>query len=305
MYYFIVNPKSSSGKGLKIWNRAAQLLQQETTAYKVFFTRKAGHARVLAHELSSKYAPCTIVAVGGDGTANEVIDGLTNYEHIRFGYIPTGSGNDLARSLLLATRPEDVVRALLHPQEIRPVSIGVVQTPDSSRHFIVSSGLGYDAAICHEVNRSKLKTVLNHLRLGKLSYLAVALKLLLLLKPCRMTLTLDDHSPLTFDRVFFAAVMNMKHEGGGFMFCPDADSSDEFLDICLVEKMPKLKILTLLPTAFSGHHTRFQGIRILRCKKLRMYTDIPRALHTDGEPYGMHQELTFSLKEQQLPFIIR
>ncbi len=304
MYYFIVNPGSSSGKGLRIWKRVEEKLKEENQPYSVLLTKERRHAAMLAKKLSCKKAPCTIVAVGGDGTANEVIGGLKNFAQIRFGYIPTGSGNDLARGLSLPSSPEAALRAILHPCEIRLLRVGVNRT-DCCNRFIVSTGIGFDAAVCHEAQRSAVKKVLNRLGAGKLTYLFLALKQLVLLRPGSLTITADGGAPRRFDRVFFAAAMNLKYEGGGFMFCPEADPTDDYLDLCIVEQMSKLKVLCLLPTAFKGRHTRYKGIHIMRCRACSVLASDPLAVHTDGEPRGMHAALQISLLEEKLPFIVR
>lgn len=303
MYYFIVNPKSSSGKGLRIWKRVEQALSQKQISYRVYFTNAPGHASALAKKISGEYAPCTIVAVGGDGTANEVIDGLINYDSIRFGYIPTGSGNDLARGLSLPSDPLELLDAILDCSHIKPINVGITTVNGCPHHFIVSSGLGYDAAVCHEVMLSRFKKILNHLRLGKLIYLFIGLKQLLLIRPCKVTITLDDQEPLLFDKIFFVAAMNSRYEGGGFMFCPDAVPDDGLLDICLIEKMSKLKILCLLPTAFSGGHTKYRGVHTMRCRHVHIVCERPLALHTDGEPCGHQTDITITLADRKLPFI--
>lgn len=305
MYYFIVNPNACSGKGMRIWEGLAKNLQQAKSSYKVFFTEKPGHARCIADMLCTKDASCTIVAVGGDGTANEVISGLHDYTDIRFGYIPTGSGNDLARGLSLPTDPEAALSAILNPSEVRRIHPGRICVNGKEFHFAVSTGIGFDAAVCHETFRSKIKPVLNRFGLGKLTYLGIALKQLLLLRPFPVTIILDDGAPVTFPAIYFAAFMNLKYEGGGFMFCPDATAEDDFLDICLVEKMPKLKILFLLPTAFKGRHIRYRGIHILRCQKAVISTDTPQAIHTDGEAAAVYSSMEVSLSKEALPFIVR
>ena len=304
MYYFIVNPFSSSGKGLKIWQKVESQLRRENVEYRVAFTNHHGHASELAMTISSRFAPCTIVAVGGDGTANEVINGLTNYSMIQFGYIPSGSGNDLARGLGLSAHPEPALHAILHPMAIKPISIGSMTTSEESRRFIVSCGVGFDAAICHEAMSSPLKKILNRFGLGKLTYLGIALKQLFLLKPSPVTMILDDRRQFEFDGIFFAAAMNLRYEGGGFMFCPDADPTDGYLDICLVEKMPKLRILNCLPTAYSGQHVNYTGVHIFRCRKAMFRSLCPQALHTDGENAGTSKLITIELLPEQLPVIV-
>lgn len=314
MYCFIVNPNACSGKGIKIWKVLEETLQKAQTPYEVFFTEKPGHATRIADMLCTKYAACTtdarcgdnlsrtIVAVGGDGTANEVINGLHDYANIRFGYIPTGSGNDLARGLSLPTRPEEALSAILHPARLRRIRLGCICTNGHVRHFAVSTGIGFDAAVCHEAFRSTIKPALNRIGLGKLTYLGIALKQLLLLRPFPVTLTLDDGVPMKLP-VYFIAFMNLKYEGGGFMFCPDATAEDEFLDICLIEKMPKLKILFLLPTAFRGRHVGYKGVHILRCKKAKLFAGSAQAIHTDGEAAAVEASIVVTLSEEKLPFI--
>ena len=98
MLCFIVNEHSRSGKGAKIWKEAAAVLKKKNIAYESYVTQYEGHAFSLAHDICECGADdIQLVVVGGDGTANEVINGMTHFEKVRFGVIPTGSGNDLAK----------------------------------------------------------------------------------------------------------------------------------------------------------------------------------------------------------------
>lgn len=106
MYYFIINPNSSSGKGLLIWKSIEPVLKERNVDYHPFFTKDRESTAHLVKRLCTEKATATIVAVGGDGTVNDVLNGLANFENITFGYIPSGSGNDLARGLHLETDPE-------------------------------------------------------------------------------------------------------------------------------------------------------------------------------------------------------
>ena len=105
MYYFIVNPNSGCGNGLKVWNQTKKFLSGLGTEYDVYFTAKQGDAMAKSHEVSSAYEetapekPLTVIAMGGDGTINEVLNGLDLSRNVVFGFIPSGSGNDLCRSL--------------------------------------------------------------------------------------------------------------------------------------------------------------------------------------------------------------
>lgn len=305
MYYFIVNPSSSSGKGLKIYQAIEPVLKKEQIPYQVFLTKSSAHTAYLAREISEKHAPCIIVAVGGDGTVNDVLNGLCNLSSVVFGYIPTGSGNDLCRGLHLPTKPQDALRAILSPKVVRPVSVGVLTCGSKKRRFLVSSGIGFDAEVCRQAQRSPLKDFLNRLRLGKLTYAGTALGVLFHLKSSPLTLAVDGNPPKRLDGFLFAAAMNLKYEGGGFMFCPDASAKDDVLDLILVERMAPLKILLLLPTALVGKHTSFSGIHICRFKTASLQLDKPLITHTDGEPQGEQPSIVWSLEQERLPFILK
>ena len=303
MYYFIVNPKSSSNRGARRWRLIEAQLRKEAVQYQVFFTKHVGHASELADTLCRKYPNPTLVAVGGDGTANEVINGIPSLSGVTFGYIPTGSSNDLARAMGIPSDPLKALDRVLHPNNSIPMNVGYVSNGIECRSFSVSTGIGYDAAVCHEALHSGIKRLLNRFHLGKLTYLGIALRQLLVLKPSPLLLTLDNEETLRFDRVFFAAVMNHKYEGGGFMFCPDADSTDGWLDVCVIEQMSRLKVLMLLPTAFRGQHVNHRGVHIYRCKKAHLKTPRPLPVHADGESFTFQTDITVSLHHNPLFFL--
>lgn len=305
MFYFIVNPKASSGAGMRKWKALARLLREQKIPYRVRFTDGAGNAVQHARTITSKGEELNLVAVGGDGTANEVLNGICDFTRTTFGYIPTGSSNDLARALGLPSEPEEAVRLLLHPGNIRSINVGYIKSGDDTRRFLVSSGIGYDAAVCHEALDSRLKKFLNRFRLGKLTYLGIALKHIILLKGFPAKLVLDDDRIFSFPKIFFCTFMNTKYEGGGFKFCPDALPDDDFLDICLVEQMPVHKILRVLPTAFPGKHISAEEVHIYRCRRAHIKTPRPLAVHADGESFHFQNDITIGMLDSRLKFITR
>ena len=273
-------------------------------SYHPFFTKDRESTAHLVKRLCTEKAPATIVAVGGDGTVNDVLNGLANFENITFGYIPSGSGNDLARGLHLETDPEKALERILSPTRTESLRIASVSAPAFSRRFLVSSGLGFDAAVCEGALHSRFKKFLNQLHLGKLTYTGIALKELFLSHCPKAKLILDEATVVEIPAMFFTAAMNLPYEGGGFQFCPKADPKDDRLDLILVEKMPKLKILCLLPTAFFGKHTRFHGVHIYTFKEATLITERPLFLHTDGEIPGKTMEATWRLLPEKLSMIL-
>ena len=169
MYIFIVNPASRSGHASQIWTEIETLLKERNILYRVYFTSHRGHGTKLAQQFTKDLSSrTTLIVVGGDGTVNEVLNGIEHPEHIILGYIPTGSGNDFAKGMALPSDPQKALELILSPNSYRTVDIGVLKYSEKDtekiRKFAVSTGIGFDAAICHQALVSRLKVLLNRIR---------------------------------------------------------------------------------------------------------------------------------------------
>ena len=307
MYYFIINPKSRSGMGRQIWNRLRACLLQEKIPFQSCLTEHIGHAAVLAGQISrlgTAEHPVTLIAVGGDGTIHEVLSGIEHLDHVLFGYIPTGSGNDFCRGMGLPQTPEAALASILQCGRIVSMDVPCLVQNGRKYRFGISAGIGYDAAVCQEVLSSPLKKILNRLKLGKLTYLIIALKQLLSLPLTSVTIQLDGNRTEHYERVYFTAVMNQKYEGGGFKFCPAASPHDQALDVIVAEGMSKLRLLLMLPTAFWGKHVHVKGIHLFRCENIHIHSASPLPIHKDGESGGIADEIYISLEKTPLKVIM-
>lgn len=302
-YTFIVNPNSRSGSGGMIWEVIEPELKKRKIEYDCFRTAYPGHATTFVNELTKDGQEHTLAVLGGDGTINEVINGIYELEKVTLGYIPTGSSNDFARGLGLPTKPIEALEVILNQSNICGMDIGLLTRAGKPRRFAVSAGIGFDAAICHQAVVSKLKIVLNRLKLGKLTYVGIALYRLFYDKPVHARITLDEKETRCFKRTYFVAAMNNAYEGGGFRFCPAAVNHDGLLDVIVISGLPKLLVLFLLPTAYNGWHVHFPGISVFRCKKVRVEMEQPLAIHTDGEPCFLQKEMTAETEKAQIRVI--
>ena len=303
MYYFIVNPHSRSGMGEQLWHEIQPELDKNGTEYKVYFTKYQKHATKITQEITREKKLLTIVVLGGDGTLNEVVNGIEHSGLVTLGYIPTGSSNDFARSYKLPSNPLKALSSILSPQCIRSMDLGELSYGKKKRRFAVSSGMGFDAAICHEVSISRIKYVLNRLKLGKLTYVMIALRQWMFMSPSSVTITLDGTKTQSFENCYFVTSMNHKYEGGGFKFSPSAKPDDGLLSICVIADISKLKMLLLLPTALFGKHTLFKGVYTYDCKSIKITSDNPLPLHVDGEPILGQKEVTLSCLPSKLQVI--
>ncbi len=299
MYQVIVNPTSSSGKGMEAWNKIKEILDRRHVTYEVHVLREPGEATDIARKLTAYCGDIDTVkllVIGGDGTLNEVLNGIQDLEHTTLSCIQTGSGNDFARNMHLEKDVERAIMHLLtHPEEI-DLDYGEVTTNrgDNSEslttRFLISSGVGYDANICEEVSRSRLKPVLNKIHLGKLVYVMIGVKQIFAKKTVRAKLYLDDAPMIKLPDLFFVVGMNHMYEGGGIPFCPKADPTDGMLDVCLVKGMSKIKLLLAVVLVYFKKHLLFKDITNHRCKRMRLVTETPQWIHMDGEtPYQVSE----------------
>lgn len=300
---FIVNPKSRSGMGWMVWKTIEPQLKKNRVNYYLHLTEKKRHASEIAEKITSDGREHTIVVLGGDGTVNEVVNGICIPERVLLGYIPIGSSNDFARGLGIPKDPDQALRALLKPVTIKEIDIGILERNEKKRKFAVSAGIGFDAAVCHEVCISRWKVMLNKFGLGKLSYAMVAMDRLMKDRPVRFTAVTENGRKRIFEKTYFAAFMNLQYEGGGFRFCPKASCTDGLLDVIVVHELPVLKILLLLPTAFSGMHTRFRGVSVFRCRNVVIETEIPLPIHTDGEPAFLRNRISAGITGEKIRVI--
>ncbi len=298
MYYIVVNPASQSGRGKRYWNKIQPILSERNIPYQVFFSEYHGHVTEIIDELTyeshNTQDDINLIVLGGDGTINEALQGIHCFDRVNLSYIPTGSSNDLARDIQISRKPVEALLHLLEHPITYQMDIGTVHWENSlvrdgqmtipDRRFIVSCGIGYDAAICQEALVSTIKDFFNHCGLGKLTYLGIALKQLIRTRYITGELTINDSETIIpLQKLIFVAGMNHRYEGGGFKFAPDANDQDGILDICMASKVSKMKILRCLPTAFKGNHYQYDGIDGYKANCYTVRTSIPLWVHTDGE----------------------
>ncbi len=300
MYHFIVNPNARSGLGKATWNEIEKELIRRGVDYQSYETKYQKHATKIVRRLTAAEGLHHLVVLGGDGTINEVVNGIYDLEKVLLGYIPIGSSNDFARGFGLPKEPLEALSYILDTPNYALMDVGFISYRENKkRRFAVSSGIGFDAAVCHEVVVSKLKRFFNKLGLGKLAYTGVAFSQIIKSKPTDMTITIDGISK-RYENVLFATVMNHQYEGGGFKFCPKADPTDGKLDVVIAADISKFRFLTLLPLAFKGLHTIAPGIHTLQGNNVEISSDRALPVHTDGEPIFLQRKLYAALEPKKL-----
>lgn len=310
LLYFIVNPASHSGKGVQLWKQVAHVLKERRIPCEVFFSQKQGDAAAIAERLTASLEDGEerlLIALGGDGTVNEVMQGICDFDRVKFGYIPTGSSNDLARDMGIGRNACQALEVILGGGKEQRMDVGCVSWKENGilkrRRFLVSCGMGYDAAVCEEALSSKIKDILNRIGLGKLTYLGIGLKQMMAARYVKAVIRLDGEETIHLDKMLFIANMSHRYEGGGFCFCPQADAQDGLLDLCVVNQVPRWKFPVIIPFALKGKHFRFAGVTHYRSARIDIKTSAPLWVQTDGEIPGRLDRITVTVEKQKLRII--
>ena len=292
MYYFIVNYDGGSGRGRKAWADIRAVLKDQQVPFRAWKTAYPGHATKLATAIVSRYgsaeAPVRLVIVGGDGTINEVLNGIPHFRWVQIGVIPTGSGNDFVRGHKLPRRRIPALMNILSAEEAVRVDIGKV-TADGGlpRLFAISSGVGLDAEVCRKVNFSKRKKLLNSFGIGKFIYLILTVDSLFTLHTVSGRVIYDGNMEdvLRLRKLIFLAGMILRWEGGGVPMAPDADTADGMISSCAADAIPKWQTFLELPVLVIGKQKWLRGFTLRQSNTIDIETDAPVVLHVDGE-YG-------------------
>lgn len=286
--YVIVNPIAGRGYGAKAAPQIGQFLREQGVDAKLVLTTKHGEAIDMARQAAlDGYA--TIVAAGGDGTYQEVINGVLAAQDegatVTVGALPVGSGSDFAYSIGIPPDLEEAC-ARLAKAETKLVDIGrvTVDVPcpgaPATRYFDNTVGMGFDGVVTEECQKFK------RLR-GMALYLPAVLKTIFVsLHPARSEITIQaDGAPpqIIKSTVLMATVCNGPREGGGFFVAPAALNDDGLLDVCVADMVPRLKILGLVPHFMKGTHVDKPNVRMAQGTHVLIESPDPMIAHADGE----------------------
>ncbi|MGE6259398.1 diacylglycerol/lipid kinase family protein [Heyndrickxia sporothermodurans] len=283
---FIVNPEAKNGASIKVWRRIERKILD--IPYEVYYSKERKDAMNIAFSIAASSSdPMIIVAVGGDGTIHEVINGVVSFAHVTISYIPAGSGNDFARGFKLPSNPEKCLDILLHMIDEKEdyYDVGEFKIDKSEGFFVNSLGAGFDALISEKVNLSSMKKILNRIGLGKIVYATFMIVELFRYRPSTLYLTINGIQ-YTFDKAWFVTVSNQSYYGGGMKIAPQANPSDGEFEITVVHRISRVKLLFAFISVFFGEHTKFKEVKTFKGNQIRIQSDIPISIHTDGEAEG-------------------
>jgi len=284
--FLIVNPQAGGEKARKDWTIIASMLEKAGILFRFQFTEYRSHANKIAiNAIENGYR--TLVAVGGDGTLNEVANGILQQTicpsaDVILGMIPIGSGNDWGRMFNISDHYDKAINNIknkkLFLQDVGKVNY-FNDGKNEERYFVNVAGIGFDAIVVKKTNDQKEKN-----KRGKLIYLYNIFTSLFSSGFANATIIIDGKE--INSEVFSMNVGICKYNGGGMMQVPDAIADDGLFDITVIKKISKFAVIKNIKNLYNGSFTKHPKVDTYRATKVTITSNPPVTLEADGESLG-------------------
>lgn len=277
-FILLANPASKGKLGKKIIEQIEQYCQTNNFDYRLYLSQSTDHLKQLTLSLAKQYTPHQkIVVIGGDGTLHHVVQTLFLHHHnIPVGYVPSGTGNDFARSVFGALSPLTIFERLVNATQSTKIPI-----LSTTEHIALNSfGVGFDAQVCQLVEQTSVKQKLNRMKLGFLTYPILVLKALRSFKT--FSITINEQ---TYDNVVMTTFANNQSYGGGIIIDPSLSLFEKQTNAIIIHNVTFTKIVSLLWQLSRKKHLTHPCVTQLKETEhfsVNFETHLPT--QADGEP---------------------
>ena len=262
----IINPAAGRGKASKLSKRVIYEFEKRGIDFDYEYSAKPRHAVEISRKASTEFQK--VIAVGGDGTVNEVGEGLVGSDAI-FGVIPLGSGNDFAKENGIPSKISDAVGVILSNNFHL---IDVIKVND--RVSLNTAGVGFNG-IVSEVAKS-----VKYLK-GMSVYIWSVVKTAVRYKSIPLKISINGR--LIEDNIFMVSICNSKSEGGGFIIAPNAKNDDGLFDVTIIRHTGYTKLLLNLNKALTGNLNKLKEVETIKGNSILIESEYPMPVHVDGE----------------------
>ncbi|HAM98394.1 MAG TPA: diacylglycerol kinase [Marinilabiliales bacterium] len=283
---FIINPKSGTGKHPEFIRQLDSTLNPHKFSYEIVYTEYRGHATQLSTQAKDTFD--MVVAVGGDGTVNEVAKGLINCGNCLMGIIPIGSGNGLARHLKIPMRVKEAID-ILNLQRTQVIDTATI----NGEHFVNVAGIGFDAHIAHLFATASKR--------GPIPYMKIATYEFHRYKPLAYEVYIEGQ-PYHLE-AFLISFANSAQFGNNAYISPHAIINDGLLDVCLMSEFPKVEAGQLAIKLFNKRMHKSRYMKIVRGTHIKIITNDKIPAHLDGEPVYFPNEIEINVNPSSLTMI--
>ncbi|MBQ7062378.1 MAG: diacylglycerol kinase family lipid kinase [Bacteroidales bacterium] len=285
---FIINPTSGVGKQKAIEAQLDKHLDKTLIDYTVQYTTHAHHGTLLAREAVEQGCYDAVVAVGGDGSVNDVVAGIGG-SNLALGIIPCGSGNGLARNLKIPLTPSHAIEVLNH------FKVAEIDTIALNDRIVASiAGVGFDARVARRMHQAKVR--------GLQAYAKIILSDYPTYKEHLYRLQIDG---TTIERkAWFISFANSNQFGYNTAIAPLAQLDDGLIDVCIVDRIPLAHLPLTAPLIYLNHFELSQHVEYFKAHEVTVYNNDEEWVNIDGEGVKMGRELHFLNIRKSLKILV-
>ncbi|MBQ0045835.1 MAG: diacylglycerol kinase family lipid kinase [Mycoplasma sp.] len=293
--HLICNPTSGKGKTLTTLDRIKEWLNANPKLnVQIHLTENVGHATSLARDLTKGDNKVTLLVLGGDGTVNEVLNGIVNFKTTHLGILPFGSGNDFVRALkIINPDPIDLMKAYLSNPKV--MNVDYLLLNDKYR-AINEIGLGMSAEVINYRNKMK------HFS-PETQYKIASTVRALFWKSFTYNLSIDKNPSSKINSMWFT-MNNGIAVGSGMVTAPDAKIDDGLISVSFVKKFNRLKTLSLLMKCKKGKMAYMKETGRFTCKEIDIDTDIDTVVEFDGNLLEHQKHINVKIVPQELKLLV-
>ena len=274
----ILNPMADMGNAWRV-ARDLRSITEEHGGVDWSGTVYPGHAIELAQQ-AGEQGYDMVIAMGGDGTVHEVINGLMKIPEEKrplLGIVPVGSGNDFAHGINASTKPTEALTCALDGK-VSTVDLGLMTDQHGRKEYFDNTlGIGFGAIVT--IRSHQLPVVR-----GFLMYLTAVIQTIIL-NHNAMTMEIETDGHQSKQSVIYLVICNGPREGGGFLIAPNAKIDDGLLDYAMITNVSRAMMFRIVPEVMKGTHGRFKQVRMGSCKTFKISSDRPLYIHADGEVF--------------------
>ena len=284
---FIMNPISGTASKAGIPKLIDETLDKNLFEYEIRYTEYAGHAFKIAEQAKEDKIDI-VVAIGGDGTVNEVARAIV-HSQTALGIVPCGSGNGLARHLMIPINIRKSIE-IINQNEIHALDYGII----NGYPFFCTCGMGFDAFVSMKFAESGKR--------GPISYAEQVLKEGLKYKP--ETYTLSDDTGTKNYKAFLISIANASQYGNNAYIAPQASMSDGLMDVIIMEPFDIIEAPQVSFDIFNKTLDKSSKIKTFRCKQLHIHREKEGVIHYDGDPVMTGKDIDVSLEEKGIRVVV-
>lgn len=285
---FIVNPTAGKGYANTLVTFIDEECRKSKIDYLIKYTSTPNDGTSIAKWGAEKGFE-RIVAVGGDGTVNDVLNGIAGTSSA-LGVIPGGSGNDFIRSINKHKEIKKIINDNIYGKILKS-DIGIC----NGKYFINVASSGFDAQVVIETEKAK------KIFSGSLAYIAAVIKTIFMYKGRKANIRIDDF--ILTENTLLVAVANGKYYGGGMLPAPRAELDDGYFDVCHIKQVGKAKMLVLFPRFIKGKHENIKEVSVFKGKKIVIDSNEELPVNLDGETFYSSQ-ISFEILPKGINIIV-